>query len=503
MRILHVSHELPPYELAGTAIYTWNIARAQAEDHDVFVFARLQDPKQRPYQAHTEVRDGLTIRFVNKADLEWSPFEHSYVDPRMEKMFRDFLEEVRPDVVHFQHIVGLGLGVLGIPRSLGLTSVYTLHDFWPMCPMGQRMCYTDNVICDPIDFGKCGPCVFGEGWKESGPREAAILAPEGVTPARGVRASFNRHFRRRYSETPGRIGRRYRAWLRAAQWTARDLLRPAGNGRPPATANPFEHRFHRLREALLGMDLLVTPSAFLRDEFIRHFRIPPGKIIHSANGMDFSYVKTLPKPPAERLRVGFVGSIIRTKGVHVLVDGFLQAADSCPDLELHVHGAPNRWSGDYEKSLRDRATGHPAAARVFFHGRFDNRRIGEILAGIDVLVLPSIWFENAPLTLNEAAMTRTPILVSDRGGMLEFARANRYGRTFTLGDPASLAAVLREISGDRGRMRTLAGDPPPIKPVRENAVELVGIYHRLRSGTWVAPTIEEQTETRGGCVVKV
>ena len=77
MRILHVSHELPPYELAGTAIYTWHIAKAQAVDHEVYVFARLQDPHIEAYRVHDETRDGCHIRFVNRADLVWSPLERS------------------------------------------------------------------------------------------------------------------------------------------------------------------------------------------------------------------------------------------------------------------------------------------------------------------------------------------------------------------------------------------------------------------------------------------
>jgi len=82
MRILHVTHELPPHETAGTAIYTLNIARAQARTHDVFVFARLQDPEQEAYGTSTEMRDGLTIRYLNLADVQWSPFQRSYSDPR-------------------------------------------------------------------------------------------------------------------------------------------------------------------------------------------------------------------------------------------------------------------------------------------------------------------------------------------------------------------------------------------------------------------------------------
>src|SRR5262245_59237002 len=113
MRIAHVSHELPPYELAGTAIYTLNVATAQAAcGHDVSVFARLQDPEVAPYRLHDERRDGLHIRFVNRADIEWAPLERSYRDDKMTKLFGAFLDEVRPDVVHFQHLVGLGIGCL-------------------------------------------------------------------------------------------------------------------------------------------------------------------------------------------------------------------------------------------------------------------------------------------------------------------------------------------------------------------------------------------------------
>lgn len=502
MRILHVTHELPPYELAGTAIYTLNIARAQAEHHDVFVFARLQDPDVPAYRLHTENRDGLTIRFMNKADLEWSPFDDSYRDPKALRLFRDFVEEVAPDVIHFQHIVGLGMDVLDVPRELGITSLYTLHDFWPMCPMGQRMCYTDHVICDPIEFSKCGPCVFGEGWKDVEPREKATIA-EGKEPAEppeptGFRSRWKRHFSRRYMETPGRFARKPRALLNAFRTTLKERVTTEPLPPHEETDNPFERRFHRIREKMGAIDLLITPSAFLRDEFIKHYDIPPDRIIHSANGMDFSYVKSLPKTKAPNLRIGFMGSIIPTKGVRVLVDGFLDVAKDHGDIELHVHGAPNRWTGDFLQGLKDAAAKHPSGDRAHFHGRYDNKKVGELLADVDVLVVPSIWFENAPLTLNEAAMTRTPIVVSDRGGMLEFVTANSYGRTFKLGDSESLAAALRELAEDRSKVQSLAGDPPTIKSVSANAEELVGVYRGLLEGTYRPPSLDQQTRTRGG-----
>lgn len=483
MRIVHVSHELPPYELAGTAIYTLNIAKAQSEKEDVSVFARLQDTKVDPYRVHDEQRDRLHVRFFNRADLDWVPLEKSYTDDRVARLFAEYLDEKKPDVVHFQHVVGLGTGVFEVARAKAKKVVMTLHDFWAMCPMGQRMCYTDYAICDPIDFKKCGPCVFGAGWKDPDP------TGEIHSGGRGWGAYFKEAYRARYTSTPGLKGRKPLAYAHAAAKTAAAFAA----GRAPEvrddrgpTANPFVKRFRDLQDALNKCDLLITPSAFLRDEFIAKFDVPPHRIVHSSNGMDFSYVRELPKTPSPRLRFGFMGSIIKTKGVHVVVDAFLRAVMGRNDVELHVYGAPNRWSGDYLEDLKRRAAHCPY---VHFHGRYDNKKVSEVLQTMDVLILPSIWFENAPLTLNEAAMSRTPILVSDRGGMLEFVQANEYGWTFKLGDPVDLASKMTRLANDRSLLPQLSGRPPRIKPVAENADELLEVYGKLLDGSWKTPPI--------------
>jgi glycosyltransferase involved in cell wall biosynthesis len=202
--------------------------------------------------------------------------------------------------------------------------------------------------------------------------------------------------------------------------------------------------------------------------------------------MDLSYVERLPKAPGKKLRFGYVGSIIKTKGVHVLVDAFLRAVAGRVDLELHVFGAPNRWTQSYFDELKQRTAHCPF---VTFHGRFDNKKISSVLQQFDVLVLPSIWFENAPLTLNEAAISGTPILVSDRGGMLEFVRCNGYGWTFKLGDAQDLADKMHRLADDPALVPTLGGNPPRIKSVEANSAELLAVYGRLLEGTWRPPVL--------------
>ncbi len=477
MRILHVAHEFPPYEFAGTAIYTYNIVKALSQEHEVFVFARLEDKNEPAYKIIDEDRSGYHVRLLSRPDLSWNPFEDSYSDERAERAFTDYIDEIQPDIVHFEHILGMSYTVVKEVKKRGIACVFTLHDFWTMCPMGQRMCYTDRTLCDDIDFAKCGPCVFGDGWnwKDSGEKQGTTESKTG----------FQHYFDQKFRTTPGVVGRRPRAMMYAAMKSAGAALGfdPTMPEPEILSKHPFAVRFRRMQEALSHADLLITPSSFLRDEFIRLFHVSPDRIIHSRNGMTFDHVVAHPKSKSDIIRFGFVGSVIPTKGVHVLVDAAKKLSGRsgfCVD----IYGAPNRWTVDYETELHKSAEGY---GQVVFHGRFDNKQIGKVLANIDVLVVPSIWYENAPLTLNEASMTNTPVLASDRGGMLEFVRDNKYGRTFKLGDADDLAAEMTKLLDDPSQIPSMAESDVYIKPVDVNAKELLGYYEELVAGKPITP----------------
>ena len=107
-----------------------------------------------------------------------------------------------------------------------------------------------------------------------------------------------------------------------------------------------------VREAFRVIDLLITPSAFARDEFIKHFGVTPDRIVHSSNGMDLTCIERRPKIPSRKIRFGYVGSIMKTKGVHILVDAFVRASAGRSDLELHVFGSANRWGQEYFDSVK-------------------------------------------------------------------------------------------------------------------------------------------------------
>ena len=503
MRILHVVHELPPYEMAGTAILSYQLAYAQARHHDVFMYSRLEDLDRPDGNVHTEQRDGVTIKFFNRHTLNWTPLDKSYRDPEPERVFREFVEEIQPDVIHFQHFLGLGLGSLDYALSLPIPTVFSLHDFWTMCPMGQRMCYTDKELCDPIEFTKCGPCVYRQNWNKIQEKEAEHLTSQQLpTTEHNHARGFKSYFKRRYTETPGVFARKPRAVFHAAGQRLKDVVTAPPVEAPgiPFTTNPFEHRFNVMKDRLNRVDLVVGTSAFIREQFMKHFQIPREKIVFLANGMDYSYIKTTDKHPSDKIRFGFTGSIIPTKGVKVLVEGFIKSAKQHDNISLEIHGAPNRWTRDFDAELKKISEESGVGDRIHFHGRFENPDIGEVLRKIDVLVVPSIWFENSPLVLNEAAMTSTPVIASDRGGMKEFVECGGYGRSFKIGDPDSLSEVISDLAGTDGLVDRMKQNPPTIKPIETSAEQMVTIYRKLIAGNFTPPPEEKQIESRGGAL---
>jgi glycosyltransferase involved in cell wall biosynthesis len=90
--------------------------------------------------------------------------------------------------------------------------------------------------------------------------------------------------------------------------------------------------------------------------------------------------------------------------------------------------------------------------------------------------MPSVWWENAPLVLIEAVEARTPILVSELGGMAEYVHERPCGATFRAGDRADLAAKLGDLLADRARLRSFYSGAAPAPTMADNVERMRAIY---------------------------
>ena len=118
-------------------------------------------------------------------------------------------------------------------------------------------------------------------------------------------------------------------------------------------------------------------------------------------------------------------------------------------------------------------------SRILFCGRFENDRIAKILSEIDVLVVPSLWYENSPLTIHEAFLARVPVVAAGLGGMAEFVQDGANGLHFEFGSSEDLYRKLTMLERDRSLIARLDRFPA-VKTIQENAVELEHLYETLK-----------------------
>jgi glycosyltransferase involved in cell wall biosynthesis len=121
--------------------------------------------------------------------------------------------------------------------------------------------------------------------------------------------------------------------------------------------------------------------------------------------------------------------------------------------------------------------------RITFQGAFDHERLGQILAGIDVLCVPSVWYENTPMVIYEGQAAGCAIIATDLPGMAEVVRVEIDGLLFERGNAAALAGRLLRLAGNRELAGKLAGNAPMPLSVEGHVDRLETLYreHSERS----------------------
>ncbi len=194
----------------------------------------------------------------------------------------------------------------------------------------------------------------------------------------------------------------------------------------------FEMTWHRLRGTLeRGVARFVSPSRFLARQ-LEEAGYDAGAIRVVPNGIrpdDF----TPSSAPGEGFL--FAGRLSREKGVGTLI----RAVATDPALRLDVAG-----TGPVETELRALAE-REAVGRVRFLGHLDRAELARRLREVRAVVLPSEWYENAPMSALEASASGRAVVASDLGGLPEIVEDGVTGLTFPAGDGAALAAALRRL----------------------------------------------------------
>lgn len=392
MRILLVIHGYPMRYNAGSEVYTQTLARTLADRHTVHVFSREEDPFAPDYALRHETDaddERVQLHLVNMPRFR-DRYRHVGVDQR----FAEVLDILRPDVVHVGHLNHLSTSMLSEAAAREIPIVFTLHDYWLMCPRGQ---FIQMFPEQPDDL-----------WATCSGQEDQKCA--------------HRCYARYFSGAPADLESDVAVW---SDWVGR--------------------RMQHIREVCELVDRFVAPSEYLLARFRDEFGVPASKLTHLDYGFDLKRLDGRQRVPGEPFTFGYIGTHIPAKGIHLLLEAF-GSLEGSP--KLCIWGRHRDQDTNALRRMADRLPGG-AGHRIEWLPEYRNEHIvRDVFDCVDAIVMPSIWVENSPLVIHEAQQARVPVITGDAGGMAEYVHHEVNGLLFHHRDALDLARQMQRFVDD-------------------------------------------------------
>ncbi len=446
----------------GTELYTAALARGLYERKVPVVVFTTEKNISLPNLSLIEktVEDVPVVELIN--NLHFQSFKESWDQPEINRIFGDFLDRFRPTVVHFNHLLYLSIGLVQEAKQRSIPVVFTLHDYWLECPrFGQRI-HADGSICHDIEIERCAGCL--QSFKYGQTRFEQRLS--------GWISSIRSRLGLDLGSLARSVGRRLKQGVKEGA-PGSEVEDSTSRGE---LLSALEERDQRLRsEVLPAVDLFLSPSAFLRQELVK-WGIAAERIRHLPTGVDLNlFGRGERVERKDKVRVTFLGSRIPVKGPHLLLEAWQRLSpEQKAAAELRIIG-PDQHDPDYQGVLQELAARAPAELLP----ALSREEVSATLYSTDLLVVPSLWFENAPLIILEALAARTPMLVASIGGMAELVEPGASGFHFQTASVEDLARKLAELIDSPGKLDALYSSPPSLPTVRQLHAEIIAIYKQL------------------------
>jgi glycosyltransferase involved in cell wall biosynthesis len=359
--------------------------------------------------------------------FDWFKFANR--NPEFPKLFSELLLELRPDIVHFHHYAQFGVEAFAIVKRVlpAAKVVLTLHEFLAICHNHGQMVKTQNYrLCGsetPIDCNACFP---------------ALDPSEFFLRKRYIQMFFD--YVDLFIAPSNFLAERYAAW-----------------GLP--------------RSKLIQLENVVAQPERpdLSDQLGTSVLRRAGQIRRE-------------KPQQQRVRAGFFGQMSPLKGIPVLLAAARELVKwKIDNIEIRIHGDYSNQPQEFQTVVVNGLA--EVGENVKYYGPYDNTRVHELMDAMDVVIVPSIWWENSPVVIQEALACGKPVICSNIGGMAEKVRPGVDGLWFEAGNSLSLAQILGELADEPGLLARLAATAGRSPSAGEGVTAHLESYFSLVKGS--------------------
>lgn len=190
-------------------------------------------------------------------------------------------------------------------------------------------------------------------------------------------------------------------------------------------------------------DIIIAPSKFVIDKLKSNGLFKKVKGVVLPNAIESNHVKV--NKNYDTLDFLYVGALEKHKGPEILIKAFNRIKEN--NIKLHIVGKGSEFLKLQEIALDNN--------RIIFHGFLRGKDLEELYKRANVLVIPSIWYDNSPMVIYESFMNSTPVIGSEIGGIPELVKKEYNGFLFKPGDIDELKAIMENIINEPNMLKNL------------------------------------------------
>lgn len=380
MRILHYSLGFPPYRSGGLTKFCTDLMKEQVkEGHEA---ALLWPGEMQIFSSKTRIRRGKDVdRIANYEVINPAPVSYDEGIENIEAFESDgditvylqFLKDYKPDVIHVHTFMGLHKNFIIAAKKLNIRTVFTTHDFFPICP--KVTLFRDNCVCTDKKCSGCPSC------------NVTALSLKKIQL---LQSPLYRSLKDSYAVKKLRKRHRDNYFDGSLESKAQNNIL--------AASEDYLHLREYYKSLFDLFDFVHYNSSVAKSVYDEYFGERNGKIIAITHSdiLDRRKVKNF---SGNNIRISYLGNQGAAKGFFRLKAALDEVWKVRQDLTLNVcfH------SSDLPPYIRQ-------------HGRYSYDQLEAIMDNTDVVIAPSAWYETFGYTVAEALSFGVPVIVSDHVG---------------------------------------------------------------------------------------
>lgn len=354
-----------------------------------------------------------------------------------ESLIEKLLKEIKPDIIHAHAEKAF---IAKISKKLHIPCVVTAHHGGITCPAGMLMNSKDEICRVPVSQKNCLPCVLRN-----------IKGGQTIYPL--------------LKHIPLNLRLNLGSFLDKLPFIY--FVTPYGK-----SSLFIEEKKTEWKTIIKNVDVMIAPSHAIAENMV-------------LNGLDKEKVKVIPhgipitsnnnievENNSFKVKFFYIGRIGYVKGIHLLLETFIQLPEDC--CELHLVGD---ISGKYEKQLIDKYKNNK---NIVFHGKIEPERVLDYIQQFDVLVHPAICLEVFGLNIAEALSQGKPVIATRCGGAEMQIKDKENGILVEPNNSKELKKAIQEMITILNQKKMPFKTKEVVIPLENHVKELLNQYNQIR-----------------------